>query len=230
MNKGNKEWGNLSTSLVFFCERKFTLDSKVLDVGCYTGSLIHSLFQMGFLDVYGIEVDQCSVTRGQELHPELKARIISYDGKHLPFPDAFFDVVTMFDVLEHIIDLEQFLEMQVNRVLKPGGTLVFQTPNKYTNIPWEILIHRSFSKYKSYHMSLQSYCSLKRTLHNGGFRDIVIVKRNIMHPYYLQPLRRYLGIMARPIAAIFNSLPSRLATNFWGYCIKLTSNNDSRLV
>ena len=222
MNSGNKEWGNLSMSLEFFCERKFALDSKVLDVGCYTGSLIYRLFQRGFSEVYGIDVDQRSVRRGQELHPELKTRIISYDGKHLPFPDAFFDVVTMFDVLEHIIDLEQFLEKQVKRVLKPGGMLVFQTPNKYTNIPWEILIHRSFTKYKSYHMSLQSYSSLKHVLHNCGFRDIVISKRDIMQPYYLQPLRRYLGIMASPIAVFFNSLPPRFATNFWGHCEKLS--------
>ena len=222
MKTGTKEWGNLSESLQFLKEMDLPLTSKILDIGCYTGSLIAGLCELGFTDAHGIDVDKHSVERGWELYPELRTQIISYDGNHLPFPDASFDTVTMFDALEHIIDLEDFLERQVKRVLKPGGRLIFQTPNKYTNIPWEILTHKSFSKYKSYHVSLQSYSSLKHVLHNGGFREIVITKRDIMQPYYLQPLRRYLGIMASPIAVFFNFLPPRFATNFWGHCEKLS--------
>ena len=223
MQAGSKEWGNLSASLEFFAERKFRLDSRVLDIGCYTGSLISGLSQTGFSDVYGVDVDSHAVARGQKLYPALEARITSYDGVTLPFAEATIDVVTMFDVLEHIPNVEKFLSQQVQRVLKPGGTLVFQTPNKYTNIPWEILIHKSFTKYRSYHMSLQSYRSLKLLLQTAGFQDIEIVKRDIMHPYYLEPLRQHLGVLANPVATFFNRLPARFSTNFWGDCKKLPS-------
>ena len=221
MQAGSKEWGNLSASLEFFAERKFRLDSRVLDIGCYTGSLISDLSQTGFSDVYGVDVDSHAVARGQKLYPALEARITSYDGVTLPFAEATIDVVTMFDVLEHIPNVEKFLSQQVQRVLKPGGTLVFQTPNKYTNIPWEILIHKSFTKYKSYHMSLQSYHSLKLLLQTAAFQDIEIVKRDMMHPYYLEPLRQHLGVLANPVATFFNRLPVRFSTNFWGHCMKL---------
>jgi len=220
MQAGSKEWGNLSASLEFVAERKFRLDSRVLDIGCYTGSLISDLSQTGFSDVYGVDVDSHAVARGQKLYPALEARITSYDGVTLPFAEATIDVVTMFDVLEHIPNVEKFLSQQVQRVLKPGGTLVFQTPNKYTNIPWEILIHKSFTKYKSYHMSLQSYRSLKRLLQVAGFMDIKIGKRDIVNSYYLDPLRKYLGVAALPIAVVFNKLPVALSTNYWGYCKK----------
>ena len=221
MQAGSKEWGNLSASLEFVAERKFRLDSRVLDIGCYTGSLISDLSQTGFSDVYGVDVDSHAVVRGQKLYPALEARITSYDGVTLPFAEATIDVVTMFDVLEHIPNVEKFLSQQVQRVLKPGGTLVFQTPNKYTNIPWEILIHKSFTKYRSYHMSLQSYHSLKLLLQTAGFQDIEIVKRDMMHPYYLEPLRQHLGVLANPVATFFNRLPVRFSTNFWGHCMKL---------
>ena len=223
MQAGSKEWGNLSASLEFFAERKFRLDLRVLDIGCYTGSLISDLSQTGFSDVYGVDIDSHAVVRGQKLYPALEARITSYDGVTLPFAEATIDVVTMFDVLEHIPNVEKFLSQQVQRVLKPGGTLVFQTPNKYTNIPWEILIHKSFTKYKSYHMSLQSYHSLKLLLQTAGFQDIEIVKRDMMHPYYLEPLRQHLGVLANPVATFFNRLPVRFSTNFWGHCMKLKS-------
>ncbi len=221
MQVSSKEWGNLSESLEFFAERKFRLDSRVLDIGCYTGSLISDLSQTGFSDVYGVDIDSHAVARGQKLYPALEARITSYDGVTLPFAEATIDVVTMFDVLEHIPNVEKFLSQQVQRVLKPGGTLVFQTPNKYTNIPWEILIHKSFTKYKSYHMSLQSYHSLKLLLQTAAFQDIEIVKRDMMHPYYLEPLRQHLGVLANPVATFFNRLPVRFSTNFWGHCMKL---------
>ena len=221
MQAGSKEWGNLSASLEFVAERKFRLDSRVLDIGCYTGSLISDLSQTGFSDVYGVDVDSHAVARGQKLYPALEARIISYDGVTLPFAEATIDVVTMFDVLEHIPNVEKFLSQQVQRVLKPGGTLVFQTPNKYTNIPWEILIHKSFTKYKSYHMSLQSYRSLKLLLQTAAFQDIEIVKRDILNPYYLEPLRQRIGVLANPLATFFNRLPVRFSTNFWGHCMKL---------
>ena len=223
MQVSNKEWGNLSASLEFFAERKFRLDSTVLDIGCYTGSLISGLSQTGFSDVYGVDVDSHAVARGQKLYPALEARITSYDGVTLPFAEATIDVVTMFDVLEHIPNVEKFLSQQVQRVLKPGGTLVFQTPNKYTNIPWEILIHKSFTKYRSYHMSLQSYHSLKLLLQTAAFQDIEIVKRDILNPYYLEPLRQHLGVLANPVATFFNRLPARFSTNFWGHCKKLPS-------
>lgn len=45
----------------------------------------------------------------------------------LPFPDASFDLVCLFEVLEHLEDDAGFLR-EVARVLAPGGTLFFSCP------------------------------------------------------------------------------------------------------
>ena len=72
----------------------------------------------------------------------------------------------------------EFIREEVRRVLKEHGILLFQTPNKYINIPWEIFIHKSLHKYKEYHVSLQSCRSLISLLENSGFDEIVIEKRD----------------------------------------------------
>ena len=65
--------------------------------------------------------------------PSLKAhrtisRIVRGDITRIPFRDNSFDLVTMNMVVEHLDDpVPQFQD--VNRVLAPGGVLVFHTPN-----------------------------------------------------------------------------------------------------
>jgi SAM-dependent methyltransferase len=51
-------------------------------------------------------------------------------GDHLPFSDDTFDVVFTRYVLEHVADPAQFLG-ELWRVLKPGGSFLFLTPNKW---------------------------------------------------------------------------------------------------
>ncbi len=52
------------------------------------------------------------------------------DGARLPFEDNVFDIVLSDYVLEHVEFPEQFLK-EVYRVLKPGGSFFFRTPNRY---------------------------------------------------------------------------------------------------
>jgi SAM-dependent methyltransferase len=49
------------------------------------------------------------------------------DMARLPFPDGAFDLVAAFDVIEHIVDDRQVF-LEISRVLKDGGVLVFSVP------------------------------------------------------------------------------------------------------
>lgn len=62
-------------------------------------------------------------------------RFVCGDATKLPFEDASFDAVTMFDVLEHIPDDRQAI-MEALRVLKPGGFLLISTPEKNWRFPY----------------------------------------------------------------------------------------------
>jgi len=50
-------------------------------------------------------------------------------GEQLPFKDSF-DIVTCWDVLEHVQDPERVLR-EINRVLKSQGRLFITVVNKY---------------------------------------------------------------------------------------------------
>lgn len=76
------------------------------------------------------------LSRANDSYPGIKAQVASGDA--LPFDAHMFDVVLSLDVFEHIRDSNRHLR-EVRRVLKPGGNYLLQTPNKWTNIPFEML-------------------------------------------------------------------------------------------
>jgi SAM-dependent methyltransferase len=98
-------------------------DGAVLDFGCGTGGMLSHLERFG--DVSAVDGDEQAVAfcdrRGRAEVQHLPA------GHPLPFAEASFDLVTSFDVLEHIEDDLAALR-DLARVLRPGGRLVVAVP------------------------------------------------------------------------------------------------------
>jgi len=69
-----------------------------LDVGCAKGFLVKALVDLG-IDAYGIDPSEYAVS---EAPPDVKDKLTLGVAQSLPYPDNKFDVVTCFDVLEHI--------------------------------------------------------------------------------------------------------------------------------
>ena len=73
--------------------RKVTPGSY-LDVGCGRGEMINHAESLGFSPVQGVEVVPALIDG---------TRVIYGEGHALPFPDKSFDVVAMWDVIEHLL-------------------------------------------------------------------------------------------------------------------------------
>ena len=97
---------------------------RILDVGCATGIFLHEM-QLSGWEVVGVEPSDFAAEYAQKRFgvPVHVGRL-----QDAQFPDGRFDVITLWDVLEHLhtpwADLRE-----THRLLKNGGVLVIRIPN-----------------------------------------------------------------------------------------------------
>jgi len=217
------EAGNIEGSVNYFQKFKLPQSFTILDIGTHFGSFVAELDKLGYCNSQGIDLDKVSISKGIERYPYLSHRLKYYDGLNLPYQSGYFDIITMFDVIEHIPNIVTFLHSEVLRVLKNGGFLIFQTPNLLTNVPWEVIQHKSLTGWRQYHCSLQTFWSLRNILQNAGFTDINIERFDLLSEYNHERIRHTFGRLRPLILSLvkLNSiLPIGAITNFWGICQK----------
>lgn len=97
---------------------------KVLDVGCSTGIFLGLVAEAGWIP-FGCDVSRKLVEKNRKKYGEnIKLQV----GQGIAFPDQHFDVVTLFDSIEHMPDPIAALE-EAKRVTKDDGLIVISTPN-----------------------------------------------------------------------------------------------------
>lgn len=95
---------------------------RILDVGCGTGANLLMLSKYGEAEGVDVSEDALAFCRERGLD---KVRLGA--GEELPYEDGTFDLVTAFDVVEHMDDdLAGLSEMY--RVLRPGGRALLFVP------------------------------------------------------------------------------------------------------
>jgi len=99
----------------------------VLDVGCNTGYGTLRLVAMA-RSVTGVDVSPAAVEAARTRPGGEAVDFRTIDGLGLPFPDNSFDLVTSFQVVEHVTDPLPYLN-EIKRVLRPGGQALITTPN-----------------------------------------------------------------------------------------------------
>ena len=131
-------------------------NGKLLDIGCGNGEYLSMARQFGW-DTYGIELNKKAVHIAQSVGLRVKrgsAEDIGYEA-------GFFDVVRMWNVLEHVISPRRALSEAI-RVLKKRGYLLVYVPNfdsldrKYFDRYWASLeVPRHLHHFSA--KSLESY-------------------------------------------------------------------------
>jgi SAM-dependent methyltransferase len=96
----------------------------ILDIGCATGLFLNGMKQAGW-QTSGVELSTYAATYAQQ---QFGLSVFNGTVEAAAFPDEQFDVVTMWDVLEHVIDPLATLH-EIRRILKPGGMLAVSLPN-----------------------------------------------------------------------------------------------------
>lgn len=103
-------------------------EATVLDLGAGAGIVEAMNFRGLAARVCGVDLDP-RVTG----NPYLDEGVVADAGK-IPYADETFDLVFADNVIEHIDEPDQIFA-EIRRVLRPGGKLLFKTPNKTHYMP-----------------------------------------------------------------------------------------------
>lgn len=105
---------------------------RVLDVGCGCGYGTYHLAQAGAAATLGIDISAEAVDFARANYHTVNLRFAVMDARELALRPAF-DLVTCFEVIEHVEDPKRVLQ-QIAGAMADGGILVISTPNKETYV------------------------------------------------------------------------------------------------
>ncbi|RXK86808.1 class I SAM-dependent methyltransferase [Filimonas effusa] len=125
-----------------------SLQGKVLDFGC-GAKPYQSLFTQA--------AQYIGVDYQNEGHSHENEHIdFFYDGKTLPFANGEYDAIFSSEVFEHVFNLDGIMK-ELNRVLKPGGSLLLTCPFAIC----EHEVPNDFARYSSF--------AIRHILEKNGF-------------------------------------------------------------
>jgi ubiquinone/menaquinone biosynthesis C-methylase UbiE len=103
--------------------------TRVLDIGCGYGDLLKEVFSRT-RQTYGIDPDGEALKKNKIIRHKTVGQ-----AETLPYKDNYFDIVVNAWVMEHLSEPKRVIE-EIYRVLKPGGRVVFLTPNTLNYNVW----------------------------------------------------------------------------------------------
>lgn len=143
---------------------------KLLDIGSAFGYLMEVAQGHGY-DVYGVELSHFSSSIAKK---KFGSKVFEGKLEDSKFPNANFDVITMFDLIEHIPKPLEFMK-EVRRVIKPGGFIAITTPDT-SSFSYKLLGYGGWFHWKFEHLGYFNKKSTEELARRTGF-TIVEQKR-----------------------------------------------------
>ncbi|MEK6715540.1 MAG: class I SAM-dependent methyltransferase [Candidatus Omnitrophota bacterium] len=144
----------------------------MLDVGCGDGFFL-KLAQVSGWDVYGVEISKLLVEQARKRIGTNKI----FEGvlKEGIYPLSFFNIVTFWDVLDHLSNPLATLQ-EVNRILKENGVILIRMRNALFHVSFSVLFGKITSwlhlKPTVFHLYSFSPRTIRNMLEKAGFREI----------------------------------------------------------
>ena len=152
-------------------EREYGLnlssETKVLDVGCAGGAFVRAARDLE-LSVIGVEPSKwLSSYARTTYHLDVRTGTLAMQN----FPAASFDLVTLWDVIEHLSDPGAELD-RIHKLLKPTGLLVVNYPD-FGSAPAQLL-GKKWPFLLSVHLIYYTRYTIRKQLRKCGFQVLDI--------------------------------------------------------
>lgn len=208
----------------------------VLDLGAGTGSKFKYDLKTKVEpdgEVIGVDFD-ARVTRNPLLH---RGVVMDSHSLRLPFSDNTFDVVFSRYVLEHVGNPSEFLG-EIWRVLRPGGSFLFLTPNKWHYVSMASSLtpkwfHNWYNQLRGrdkedtfptfYH--LNSVSTIRQQFNLAGFEECSLVLRECCPNYLTFCMPAFLLGVAYERLVNTTNLLARMRVNILGSFKKPPTNS-----
>lgn len=144
--------------------KKYKTNPRILDVGCGAGFFLEVAKKEGW-DIYGTEISEFA---SEYARCNLGLNVITGELQKIKFENEFFDVITLWHILEHIPYPLDFLS-EILRIMKKDGILIIEVPNIGSYISslvledWELLAPKE-------HLFYFTEDTLKKLLEKVGFK------------------------------------------------------------
>lgn len=143
--------------------RKYKRQGRLLDIGCGTGGFVLEMKKRGF-ETYGVDISSkaCRLAREKGL-----SNIYQGTLEKPKFPDNYFDVITLWHVLEHLPYPDSILS-EIHRIIKKDGILLLEVPN-IESLPFKIFKRYWFHLDIPRHLCHWSRKTVGRLLEKNNF-------------------------------------------------------------
>jgi len=107
-------------------------DRMVLDVGCWIGWYEKFMVEKGCNFIVGMDLDRNALREAKKSVSADRCEFVCASAYKLPFELGGFNVVSMFDVLEHLPGGSELdVLSETNKVLNTNGLLLVSVPNNH---------------------------------------------------------------------------------------------------
>jgi 2-polyprenyl-3-methyl-5-hydroxy-6-metoxy-1,4-benzoquinol methylase len=173
---------------------RFAQVGRVLDVGCATGFFLSQAQSRGW-QVEGLDVSHFAV--------EYAKNHFGFDVQQgslleLDYPPNSYDLITLWDVIEHVPDPKRYIE-RIAELLRPGGVFALATPD-IDSLPARLTGKRWVGyKLSEEHVYYFSPRTLTRMLNDAGMDviDSYHVGKYVTFSLFMNRLSMYSPLMAR---------------------------------
>lgn len=148
------------------------INGKVLDLGCHSGFLTNQLQQITkSKEVFGVDISVKAIQYARQKYPNINFQVIDLNQAFPEF-DGKFNLITCFDVLEHLLEPKKFIK-EVNSHLLTGGYFIIGVPheNFLWRTIWWLWTHLGPGKvWQETHLHKFTLSTLEQMLRESGFQ------------------------------------------------------------